>query len=65
MAKNAFPMPGGSGVLSKVLKALTAIALVVLVVKYPSDAAHWASAGMRLLWSVVEGIVTFLRQVHG
>ena len=65
MAKNAFPMQTGSGVLSKVIKTLLVVALVVLVVKYPSDAAHWVTAALKLLWSAVEGIVSFLRQVHG
>lgn len=66
MAKQQQPlpmMPTGGGVLPKVLRWLVAIALVVLVVKYPADAATWVRNVFTWGEEAVEGLVTFFRQV--
>lgn len=67
MAKQTmWPAPSsGGGVLSKVVNTLILVSLAMLVVKYPTDAARWVTATLRVLWGVVGGIVTFLRQIHG
>jgi hypothetical protein len=62
MAKNPYPvMNTGGGLLSKLLGTLVTIAVVVLVIKYPSDAARW----VRGLGTVIDGLVTFLRALFG
>lgn len=62
MAKNSFPMPKtGGGLLPKMVGWVVALAVVVLVVKYPSDSARWATSTFHVLGSAVEGVATFLR----
>ncbi|PKW13908.1 hypothetical protein [Saccharopolyspora spinosa] len=65
MAKNSLPMmpKAGGGALSKLLWSLVGVALVVLVVKYPNDAATFAQAAFDLVGSAVEGLVSFFREV--
>lgn len=65
MAKNSMPvMPkAGGGALAKLMWSLVVIALLVLVVKYPTDAAAIARGGFELIGGTVEGLVSFLRQV--
>ncbi|WP_027941300.1 hypothetical protein [Amycolatopsis taiwanensis] len=62
MAKSPYPVinPGG-GPMGKVIIALVLIAIVTLVIKYPSDAAHW----VRGLGSVIDGLVDFFRTLFG
>jgi F0F1-type ATP synthase membrane subunit a len=56
-------MPTGRGVLSKVVTVMVVLALLMLVVKYPSDAAHFLTGTMRLASNIIGGLVTFFRQV--
>ena len=66
MAKNSFPMmKSGGGIMSKLIGIGIAIALVTLVVKYPSDAASWVSSGLHGAGAVIEGFVDFARALFG
>lgn len=61
---NMIPVPaGGSGLLPKVLGALIALALLVFVVKHPTDAANWAKAIAAGIGSIIDGIAAFTRQL--
>lgn len=62
--KNAIPMPTSSGsVLPKLVGALVVAALLVIVVKHPSDAADWTKQLFGLAGDAVDGIVSFIRQI--
>ncbi|SDY10535.1 hypothetical protein SAMN05216215_10206 [Saccharopolyspora shandongensis] len=65
MAKNSLPMmpKAGGGALSKVLWALVGVALLVLVVKYPNDAATFMRGAFDLVGGAVEGLVEFFRSI--
>lgn len=66
MAKKntTIPVPtGGSGVLPKLVSTLVMVALLVIVVKHPGEAANWTRALFTGLGAVVDGIVSFIRQV--
>lgn len=62
--KNAIPMPTSSGsVLPKLVGGLVVVALLVIVVKHPSDAADWTRQLFAVAGDAVDGIVSFIRQV--
>ncbi|WP_344861975.1 hypothetical protein [Amycolatopsis ultiminotia] len=62
MAKQQFPgLKSGSGLLSKVIVGALALAVLVLVVKYPSDAASWAQGVGSVAADTIDGLVTFFR----
>lgn len=61
MAKNMIPMPASKGFLPRVFGALVLVALVVIVVKYPGDAAGWMKDLFGLGEDAVEGLVSFVR----
>jgi hypothetical protein len=64
MARNSLPvMPSGRGALSKIVTVLVGLALLMLVVKYPGDAAHFATGAVHLASNIIGGLVTFFRQV--
>jgi hypothetical protein len=64
MTKNAFPgMKTGSSLLKKVVSTAVVLALLTLIIKHPSDAATWVKSSFGLVGEVVDGIVTFFRQV--
>ncbi|MFF4592453.1 hypothetical protein [Amycolatopsis sp. NPDC001319] len=64
MAKNIIPgMKTGGGALRKVIGAAVAIALVVLVVRYPADTATWAKNAAAVAGDAIDGLVTFLRNL--
>ncbi|SDX91389.1 hypothetical protein SAMN05216215_101753 [Saccharopolyspora shandongensis] len=65
MAKNSFPvMPkAGGGALSKAFWGLVVVALVVLVVKYPNDAAVFVHGMFGVIGDAVGGLVEFFRGV--
>ncbi|QRP46906.1 hypothetical protein [Amycolatopsis sp. FDAARGOS 1241] len=52
----------GGGTMRKVLGVAIAIALLVVVVKFPSDAAHWAKELWDLGEEVITGLASFIRQ---
>lgn len=66
MAKNSFPvMSPGRSITSKAVTALVMVALAVIVVRYPTDAAHFVASLLHLAGNVISGFVTFMRQfVH-
>ncbi|MCU1685759.1 MAG: hypothetical protein JWQ81_6498 [Amycolatopsis sp.] len=64
MAKNTIPgLKTGGGILSKLVAVLVIGALLVVVVKYPGDAAHWVKAIAGAASDAITGVVSFFRQV--
>lgn len=65
MAKNnLMPMPaGGSSVLPKLITTAVLLALLVIVVKHPGDAATWTKALAGGVVDVIDGVASFIRQV--
>lgn len=63
MAKSAFPMKTGSGLLRKAVGALIAIAVLTLVVKHPANAASFVTGGLHLAGQVVDGASAFLSKI--
>jgi hypothetical protein len=62
--KNIAPVMGGSGsTLPKVIGILAGVALFVVVVRHPGDAASWVRGVGDWLGSVVDGLASFLRQL--
>lgn len=62
MAKSPYPMmKSGGGLLSKVVGTLVLIAVLVVIIKYPADAARW----VRGLGTVIDGLVSFIRALFG
>lgn len=54
---------GGSGTLRKVVGFAIGIALFVIVVKFPGEAATWFGNLWDLGEGAIDGIVSFIRQV--
>ncbi|RKT84869.1 hypothetical protein SAMN05421805_10161 [Saccharopolyspora antimicrobica] len=67
MAKNQMPFPvmNGGGTGKKVLGLLFLAALVVLVLKNPTDAAQWFKTAWATATAAVEQVATFLQAVIG
>ncbi|WP_435122944.1 hypothetical protein [Amycolatopsis thermoflava] len=70
MAKKGamIPMPtgrSGGEVLPKLVVGAVGLALLVLVIKHPSDAAHWLRDLINFGTGVVDSIATFIRQAAG
>lgn len=63
MPRNMMPMKTGNGPAAKIITALVGLALLMLVIRYPSDAAHWVTGGVHLLTNIVTGLVAFFRQL--
>lgn len=61
MARNMMPMKSGSGVGSKLIGLVIVSAVVVLIIKYPGDAAGWVTGAAHLFTNVVSGLVAFFR----
>lgn len=60
MAKQTFPgFKTGGGVLRKVIGTAVVLAVLVIVVKHPADAANWVKTAVGWL----DGLVSFIRQV--
>lgn len=63
MAKQALPgIKTGSGLLPKVIWTLVALALLVVVVKYPGDAAAWVTDIVGFVGDVIDGLASFFRR---
>ncbi|QRP47234.1 hypothetical protein [Amycolatopsis sp. FDAARGOS 1241] len=63
-ASSMIPMPtSGGSVLPKLIGGAVLLALLVVVVKHPADAAHWAKAVIDAGGEVIDGLASFLRQV--
>lgn len=60
MAKQTLPgFQAGGGTLRKVVGTAVVLALLVIVVKHPADAANWVKTAVGWL----DGLVSFIRQV--
>jgi hypothetical protein len=60
MAKNAIPgMKTGGGVMSKLVGTAMVLAILVIVVKHPSDAADF----VKTVFGWIDQIATFLREL--
>jgi hypothetical protein len=65
MARNtALPMPRSSA-LPKAVGTMVMLALLVVIVKHPTDAAEWAKALGAWIGNAADGIATFMQQVIG
>lgn len=63
MAKQTIPMPTGGSVLPKLIGAAVLIALLVVVVKHPGDAASAVKSLLSMGEAVVDGIAAFLHRL--
>jgi hypothetical protein len=63
MAKSAFPMKTGSGLLSKVIGTVVVLAVLTLVVKHPTNAASFVTGLFHLVSQAIDGISAFLGQI--
>lgn len=63
MSRNMMPMKTGSGIMSKLIGILIGLAVLMLVIKYPGDAASWVTGAAHLLTNIVSGLVAFFRQL--
>lgn len=63
MAKQMIPMPSSNSILPKLIGIAVLIALVVVVVKYPGDAAKVVQTLLGVGEDVVDGIAGFLHQL--
>lgn len=57
------PMPAGSSIVPKVIAGLVGLALFAIVVRHPSEAAGWLTNIFGWLGGIVDGLVSFIRQV--
>lgn len=62
---NMLPMKTGGGVFGKVIGALVVLAVLTLVVKTPTEAAHWAGSLIHLAGEFIDGVAAFLRSLLG
>jgi hypothetical protein len=66
MAKNVIPgVTTGGGMLSKVIGTAVVLAVLVIVVKHPTDAASFAKALVGGVGAVIDGLVSFFRSLMG
>jgi hypothetical protein len=65
MAKSAFPMTQGRGLLGKLVSLLLTAAVIWMLIKYPHESADVVSRAWNAFTTAVSAIVTFLRQVFG
>jgi hypothetical protein len=63
MSKNMLPMKSGGGLLTKLITIIVGLAVAMLVVKYPSDAAGFVTSTWHLLSNIVTGLVAFFRHL--
>ncbi|RZQ64421.1 hypothetical protein [Amycolatopsis suaedae] len=64
MAKNTIPgFKASGGTLKKLVGFAVVVAILVLVVQYPGDAAAMAKGAAGFVVDVIDGIVSFFRQV--
>jgi len=66
MARNAIPgLKTGGGILSKMIGTVVVLAILVIVVKHPGDAANFVKTVFGGLGAVVDGVVGFFRALIG
>lgn len=61
--KSMMPIPSGSRILPKLVGAAVVIALLLVVVQHPTDAANWVQALVNGGEAIVDGIATFFHQI--
>lgn len=65
MARNALPVGTGNGPLGKLIGGAVTIAVLVYVVKYPTEAANTVSGIFGMLGHLVDGLASFFSHLHG
>jgi hypothetical protein len=66
MARNVIPgLKTGGGIMSKVIGTAVTLAILVIVVKHPTDAASFAKSIFSALGAVIDGLVSFFRSLMG
>lgn len=66
MARNVIPgVRTGGGILSKVIGTAVVLAILVIVVKHPADAANFTKTVFSGLGAVIDGLVSFFRSMMG
>jgi hypothetical protein len=63
MAKNTVLPAASSSALPKAIGTLIMLAILVVVVKHPSDAAEWVKALGGWIGTAADGIAQFMQQV--
>lgn len=63
MAKQSMVQMPTKGAGTKILGVLVFIALVVIIVKYPGEAAGWGKDLIGLAGDAVDGLVSFIRDL--
>lgn len=61
----ALTMAGSSRKAPKVLGSLFLLGVFAVIVKYPSEAAEWASAVAKGLSAAIDSVVAFVRALGG
>jgi hypothetical protein len=66
MAKQAFPgVKTGGGPLAKLIGAAVVLALLVLVVKHPAEAAGWVKTAFTMFGDLVGALAVLFRELLG
>ncbi|GAB3433593.1 hypothetical protein [Actinophytocola sediminis] len=66
MARNAIPgLQTGRSVMSKMIGFAVVLAILVIVVKHPADAASFAKTLFGGLGAIIDGLVSFFRTLIG
>lgn len=66
MARNAIPgVATGGGILSKIIGTAIVLAILVMVVKHPADAASFAKTVFSGFGAVIDGLASFFRSLTG
>jgi hypothetical protein len=63
--QSMFPMKTGGGLLSKIVWLVVVLAVLMLIIHNPSEAAGWASGLFHLGGQIVNGLAAFLRNLFG
>ncbi len=66
MARNVIPgMKTGGGMMAKTIGVAVVLAILVIVVKHPTDAAGFAKTLFSGFGAVIDGFVSFFRSLMG
>jgi hypothetical protein len=66
MARNVIPgLKTGGSVMSKAIGTAVVLAILVIVVKHPTDAASFMKTIFSGLGAVIDGFVSFFRSLMG
>lgn len=66
MARNVIPgMKTGGGMMAKTIGVAVVLAILVIVVKHPTDAASFAKTLFSGFGAVIDGFVGFFRSLMG